>query len=121
MKTSVKELDYDLVAALPPREHILPKKPNLFFRSLIRVLSGFGLLGTRFTYSMEGMDKIGKGEPCLILMNHSCFLDLMIASRVFYPRDYCIIRTSSSAFVQKCFHVMNYNHRYYILLRSVCQ
>ena len=94
MKTSVKELDYDLVAALPPREHILPKRPNLFFRSLIRGLSALGLMGTRFTYSMEGMDKIEKGEPCLILMNHSCFLDLMIASRVFYPRDYCIICTS---------------------------
>ena len=94
MKTSVKELDYDLVASLPAREHILPHKPGLFFRSLIRGLSAFGLLGTNFTYSMEGMDKIGKEEPCLILMNHSCFLDLMIASRVFYPRDYCIICTS---------------------------
>ena len=94
MKTSVKELDYDLVAALPPREHILPKRPNLFFRSLIRGLSALGLMETHFTYSMEGMDKIEKGEPCLILMNHSCFLDLMIASRVFYPRDYCIICTS---------------------------
>ena len=94
MKTSVKEMDYDLVVALPPREHVLPKKPNLFFRSLIRALSAFGLMGTHFTYSMEGMDKIGKGEPCLILMNHSCFLDLQIVSRIFYPRDYCIICTS---------------------------
>ena len=94
MKTSVKEMDYGLVAALPAIEHVLPKKPNFFFRSLIRVLSAFGMMGAHFTYSMEGMDKIGKGEPCLILMNHSCFLDLMIASRIFYPRDYCIICTS---------------------------
>ena len=94
MKTSVKEMDYGLVAAIPGREHVLPKKPNFFFRSLIRVLSAFGMMGAHFTYSMEGMDKIGKGEPCLILMNHSCFLDLMIASRIFYPRDYCIICTS---------------------------
>ena len=94
MKTSVKEMDYDLVAALPARAHVLPKKPNLFFRSLIRGLSAFGLLGTHFTYSMERMDKIGRGEPCLILMNHSCFLDLQIVSRIFYPRDYCIICTS---------------------------
>ena len=40
------------------------------------------------------MEKIKKGEPCLILMNHSCFLDLMIASKIFFPRPYCIICTS---------------------------
>jgi len=27
-------------------------------------------------------------------MNHSCFLDLQIASRIFYPRHYCIVCTS---------------------------
>ena len=35
-----------------------------------------------------------KNLPCLILMNHSSFLDLEIVSRIFYPRPYCIVCTS---------------------------
>ena len=37
---------------------------------------------------------MGRNEPCLILMNHSCFLDLQIASTILYPRPYNIICTS---------------------------
>ena len=94
MKTTVKELDYEQAAAIPLPPHRLPKKPGLFWRALIRLLSCFGLAGTGFLYTQEGMEKIKKGEPCLILMNHSCFLDLMIASKIFFPRPYCIICTS---------------------------
>lgn len=94
MKTTVKPMDYDAVMALPLPEHRQPKKPNLFFRSLIRVLSQAGLAGTGFTYTTERMELIGKDEPCLILMNHSCFLDLQIVSKVFYPKPYCIVCTS---------------------------
>lgn len=94
MKTTVKELDYEKAAAIPLPPHRLPKKPHLFFRGLLRLLSAFGLSGTRFAYTLEGMEKLKKGEPCLILMNHSCFLDLMIASVIFFPRPYCIICTS---------------------------
>ena len=94
MKTTVKELDYAQVAAIPLPPHRLPRKPALFWRGLIRLLSAFGLSGTGFTYTQEGMEKIGKDAPCLILMNHSCFLDLMIASTIFFPRPYTIICTS---------------------------
>lgn len=94
MKTTVKEIDYEKAAAIPVPPHRLPQKPNIFFRGLIRLLSTFGLGGTRFSYTMERMDQLAKGEPCLILMNHSCFLDLMIASVIFFPRPYCIICTS---------------------------
>lgn len=94
MKTTVKAMDYDAVMALPLPEHRHPKKPGIFFRSLIRVLSQAGLAGTDFTYTTERMELIGKNEPCLILMNHSCFLDLQIVSKVFYPKPYCIVCTS---------------------------
>ena len=40
------------------------------------------------------MERLGKNEPCLILMNHSCFLDLQIAYRILYPRPFNIICTS---------------------------
>lgn len=94
MKTTVKTMDYDAVMALPRPEHKQPKKPNLAFRSLMRTLSGFGLMGSSFTYTTQGMEQIGKDEPCLILMNHSCFLDLMMVSKIFYPKPYCIVCTS---------------------------
>lgn len=94
MKTSVRELDYDTVRSLPLPPHRNPVRANLFFRGLLFALSAFGLSGTRFRYTTEGMEKIGKNQPCLILMNHSCFLDLMIASRIFFPKPYCIVCTS---------------------------
>ena len=39
------------------------------------------------------MEKVGKKEPCLILMNHSSFTDLEIASHIFFPRRYGIVTT----------------------------
>ena len=94
MKTTVKKLDYEKAMARTRPPHRLPHKIDIFFRSLIRLLSVFGMMGTRFRYETERMDLLKKDEPCLILMNHSCFLDLQIASRIFYPRHYCIVCTS---------------------------
>lgn len=94
MKTTVKKMDYRQVMELPRPEHKLPRKPNLFWRTLIRVLSVVGMLGTGFKYETEGFDKISKDEPCLILMNHSCFLDMEIAYRILYPRAVNIVTTN---------------------------
>lgn len=96
MKTTVKTMDYARVAARPRPIHELPRKPGLFWRTLIRLLTVFGMAGTGFQYRTEGMEKIAKGEPCLILMNHSCFLDMQIAYRVLYPRPFNIICTSDA-------------------------
>ena len=63
-------------------------------QTLIRVLSFFTLLPLGFKYKKLGMDKIGKKEPCLILMNHSAFVDLQIASKLLWPKRYNIIMTS---------------------------
>lgn len=93
MKTTVKSMPIDAALALEPYAHKPPKKPNLFWRSLIRGLSVPGLAGTGFRFSTERMELLDSKEPCLILMNHSCFLDLQIASRILYPRPYNIICT----------------------------
>ena len=98
MKIAVKEMDYDKVMQLPRYPHKLPRKPNMFWRSLVRGLSHFGMQGTNFSFETERMELVGKDEPCLILMNHSCFLDMEIASCVLYPRPYNIV-TTSDAFV----------------------
>lgn len=93
MKTTVKQKNYDSVMALPKPPHTAPEKPNIFFRSLLRLLSGLGLQGSGFTYEWIG-EKPHKDQSCLILMNHSCFLDLMMVSRIFYPKPYTIVCTA---------------------------
>ena len=40
------------------------------------------------------MERLGKNEPCLYLMNHSSFIDLKIAATLIYPRPFNIVFTS---------------------------
>lgn len=94
MKITTKKLSYEKVCALPRPAHKDPWKPNILLASLIRVLSEIHLLPAGFTHTEEGMDRIGKDEPILILMNHSSFMDMEIASRIFFPRRYGIVCTS---------------------------
>ncbi len=96
MKTTVKKMDFDKVIALPRYPHKAPRKPGIFWRTLIKLLTYIGMAGTKFTYETERMDLLKKDEPCLILMNHSCFLDMQIAYRILYPRAFNIIATSDS-------------------------
>ena len=92
MKTTIKRKDYGQVVALKTPKHKLPRKPNIFWRGLIRFLTMFGMAGTRFHYEAEGLEELKK-EPCLILMNHSCFLDMQIAHRILFPKHFCIVST----------------------------
>lgn len=87
-------MTYDQVIALPRPAHKNPLKPNFILQTVIRVLSIFDLCPVKFKYTKHGMEKISKKEPCLILMNHSSFLDLKIASKIFYPRRHGIVCTS---------------------------
>ena len=96
MKTTVKTADFDAVMARPKPERQKPKKPLLFWRILIRLLTVFGMMGTGFKLEKERMELVDKDEPCLILMNHSCFLDMQIAYRALFPRPFCIVCTSDA-------------------------
>ena len=94
MKIKTKRLSYDKAMAQPRSKHKNPLKPMFLLQLLIRVLAILDLYPTKFTFRKHGMDKISKKEPCLILMNHSSFIDLKIASRIFFPRRYGIVCTS---------------------------
>ena len=98
MKNTFKTMDFDTVMARPRPKHKNPVNPNMFWRTLIRLLTLYSLAGTGFTYTKTRMEEITKGEPCLILMNHSCFLDMPIAYRILYPRALNIV-CSTDAFV----------------------
>ena len=93
MKIKTKKVSYDFIESLEKTKHKRPKKPNIFFRTLIRLLSIPELAATRFKFSGEWKKRAGDG-PYLILMNHSAFIDLEIAYRIFYPLPFCTICTT---------------------------
>ncbi|MBE6635182.1 MAG: hypothetical protein E7617_03115 [Ruminococcaceae bacterium] len=87
MKIKVLEKSYDEVMAIKPRKHQLPKKTNIFWQTLTKVISKV-LIPPHFTHSEVGMERLGKKEPALILMNHSGFTDFEIAYSMLYPRKF---------------------------------
>jgi len=91
MKTTIKHLEYDKVMALPRPEHMPPRKPSFFWRTLVRAICGLGMGGCKLDYTTEGLEGIAKDEPCLILMNHTCFADMPIAYKLLYPRPFNIV------------------------------
>jgi len=96
MKTVIRHAAYENVMNLPRTKHRKPMRPLFLLQILIRVLSFFVLLPNKFSYDTHGMEKIDKKEPCLILMNHSSFADMEVASRILFPRRYGIVTTSDS-------------------------
>ncbi len=98
MKITTRKMDYDKVMALPRPAHKKPIKPNYLLQTLIHVLSLPTFWKTKFSYQKHGMDKLDPKEPVLILMNHSSFTDMKLASGIFYPKKYSIV-TTTDAFV----------------------
>ena len=96
MKTVTKQSTYEKVMGMQRTKHRKPLRPLFLIQILIRLLSFYDLLPTKFTCQKHGMEKIGKKEPCLILMNHSSFIDMEIASKIFFPKRYGIVTTSDS-------------------------
>ncbi len=94
MKIKQKNLPYEKVMELPRPKHRKPLRPLFLLQLVIRILAIFDLFPTKFTYTWEDKHKISKKEPCLILMNHSSFIDLKIVSRIFFPKRYGIVCTS---------------------------
>ena len=94
MKIKCRDLDYAAVLALPKEDRFVPKRPSMLFRTLLRVLSAPDLRATHFQLEAEGMERLGKDEPALFLMNHSSFIDLKIAGTILYPRPFNIVCTS---------------------------
>ena len=75
MKIKTVYMDIEEVLAQPVQQHVYPKRPNIFFRTLLRAVSAPDLKATNFKYREFEMEKLGKKEPCLVLMNHSSFID----------------------------------------------
>ena len=92
MKIKVQKLSYKEVISLPTKDRFIPKKPNILFRTLLKIVSLPELIATRFKLNKINMDKLPK-TSCLYLMNHSSFTDLKIAVSILYPKPVNIIST----------------------------
>ena len=93
MKIKVKQAPFEKVMQLKRPKRKKVKKPNILLTTIVRILAAAELKRVKFTYTEIDMDKVGN-KPCLILMNHSSFIDLKIVSKIFYPKKYNIVCTS---------------------------
>ncbi|MCH5153241.1 MAG: 1-acyl-sn-glycerol-3-phosphate acyltransferase [Clostridiales bacterium] len=100
MKIKVKNLTYSEVLALPGEKPVKVKRPSRFFRALINVICAGELKRLHFRFTKVNMERFNKKQPCLYLMNHSSFLDLKIAERIF-PQRFNIVCTSDAFVGQK--------------------
>lgn len=96
MKTTVVSKRYEEVVALPKEKRFKPMKQSMFFRVLLKVASSFDLAATHFKCNKIGMEQLKPNEPCLVLMNHSSFIDLEIVASVLFPRKFNIVATNDS-------------------------
>lgn len=98
MKIRVIKKSYNEVIALPRIKYKKPIHQLGILRPILKVLCWFLLKLSGFTYEKIGMEKLGKKEPCLVLMNHSSFIDLEIAAFLMADREWHIV-TTLDAFV----------------------
>ena len=100
MKVKTKVKSYGEVMALKPQKKSRITRQPLFFRILLLVVSLPTLIFNHFKLKKVGMEKLGKKEPCFILMNHSSFTDMKMACKILFPRRFNII-CSTDAFIGK--------------------
>ncbi len=94
MKIKVKTKSYKEVIEIQKPKHKKPLKQSYAFRLLLKLVSMPELIATSFKYEKLGMERLGKDEPALFLMNHSSFIDLKIASSLLFPKPFNIVCTS---------------------------
>ena len=90
MKINTRNLPYEEVLKAPRLQRRKPLKPSRLLAAVVRIASAPTLWKTKFSYTTERMELVGK-QPCLILMNHSSFTDMKMAYGIFYPRRFGIV------------------------------
>ena len=78
---------------MPQPEHKKPMRQLAVLRPILKLVCWVLLQFNGFTYKKIGMEKLKKGEPCLVLMNHSSFIDLEIAAFLMADREWHIVTT----------------------------
>ena len=60
MKIKTRRATVEEALAVKRPKHRDPKRPPIFWRTLIRLLSYFDLRATNFSYTTERMEEVGK-------------------------------------------------------------
>lgn len=107
MKIKMKEMSYEDMLKLPRLQHKKPLKPQMWLATIVRIVCAPTLWKTKFSYTTERMDLVGK-QPCLILMNHSSFTDMKLAYGIFYPQKLGIVTSvdAMSGFLGKLMRLL---------------
>ncbi len=100
MKIKTIKLSYNEVIKRKPRKLKKPKKVLWFWKILIKLVALFDLWAVNFKCNKINIDKLNKKEPCLILMNHSSFIDMEIAYTILYNKSFNTV-TTTDAFIGK--------------------
>lgn len=95
MKIKTKNISIKEFKKIKTPKHRRPLKPWRLLGLVIRIISIPELFATRFSFKRVDMEKAGRG-PWLILMNHSSFIDLKIAFKIFFPKRFCIVCTTDA-------------------------
>lgn len=96
MKIKIIDKTYSEVMALPQPKHEKPKRMGMFWRVLIKLLSSINLHRYHVEYREEGMEKLSREEPCLVLMNHSSFIDMQMVGDYLFPRPFSVVTTTDA-------------------------
>lgn len=94
MKIKKKQMSYGQVIKQPGFEHHTPMKPSRLLNRLIKLITIPDMMRNHFTYNQIGMERLPEDQPCLILMNHSCFYDLKLVYHVLGKRTFNIVCTT---------------------------
>ena len=78
MKIKTKHVSPEFALSIKKPAHRRSKKPNIFFRTLIRALSVPSLLSTRFKYESEDMEKAGGSIFCECVENLAACIEKTI-------------------------------------------
>lgn len=97
MKIKITEASFDTIK---PKENknVLPKKQSKLLKGLVNLISKKVLKKASFSYTFDDEKLIDNKSPCLILMNHSSFIDLQIVHKIFKKRPFNIV-TTDDAFI----------------------
>ena len=93
MKIKVLPKSFSEVENIKAYQNKTPCKQTAFWRLIMRMVAKKDLEDCHFSYETEGMEKLSKGEPCLILMNHSSATDLEMVAEIFHDREFHIVTT----------------------------
>lgn len=93
MKIKIEKRSYGDVLKMAQLGHKKPVRQLAFLRPILKLVCWVLLKFDKFSYEKIGMEKLKKKEPCLVLMNHSSFIDLEIAAYLMADREWHIVST----------------------------